>query len=277
MTEQRVTFQLYKLVRDKLPEMMREMGQEPEVTKLAGDDRVRALIAKVTEELAELDPQDSSFTKELSQVKQALVDLIEVSGGDDEIERLRLEDLEKRGGFHEGLFVSKLHLSADDPWVGYYRKEPKKYHEEGRGMNIAIKKVRENAILPEYQTASAAGMDLAACLDEPVTLQPHERFAVPLGIAIALPVGYEAQIRGRSGMAAKFGIVPANGVGTIDADYRGEIHAILLNTSNEPFTIEPGMRVAQMVIARYETAQWLEAATLDETDRGEGGFGSTGH
>lgn len=144
-------------------------------------------------------------------------------------------------------------------------------------MKVAIKKVRENVTLPEYQTASAAGMDLAACIDEPIVLQPHERFAVPLGFALALPVGYEAQVRGRSGMAAKFGIVPANGVGTVDADYRGEVHAILLNTSNEPFTIEPGMRVAQMVINRYETAEWDEVAELDETARGEGGFGSTGH
>lgn len=144
-------------------------------------------------------------------------------------------------------------------------------------MKVTIKKVRVNACLPEYQTSNAAGMDLAACLDEPVILQPHERFAVPLGFAISLPVGYEAQVRGRSGMAAKFGIVPANGVGTVDADYRGEVHAILLNTSNVPFTIEPGMRVAQMVINRYEVVQWDEVAELDETVRGEGRFGSTGH
>ncbi len=143
-------------------------------------------------------------------------------------------------------------------------------------MKVEIKTVRPNAIVPQYQTASAAGMDLTACLDEPVTLQPHERFAVPLGFAIALPVGYEAQVRGRSGMAAKFGIVPANGVGTVDADYRGEVHAILLNTSNVPFIIEPGMRVAQMVIAKYETAEWSQVDTLDETERGEGRFGSTG-
>ncbi len=144
-------------------------------------------------------------------------------------------------------------------------------------MKVEIKTVRSNAVLPHYQTVSAAGMDLTACLDEPVILQPHERFAVPLGFAVALPVGYEAQIRGRSGMAAKFGIVPANGVGTIDADYRGEVHVILLNTSNIPFTIEPGMRVAQMVIAKYETAEWAQVESLDETERGEGRFGSTGH
>ncbi len=143
-------------------------------------------------------------------------------------------------------------------------------------MKISIVKLRENAVVPEYHTTHAAGMDLSACLDGPVTLKPHERLAVPLGIAISLPPGHEAQIRGRSGMAAKFGIVPANGVGTVDADYRGEIHAILLNTSNDEFIIEPGMRVAQMVIARYEKISWRETTELDETERGEGRFGSTG-
>jgi dUTP pyrophosphatase len=275
--EGRVTFHLDKLVRDKLPDMMREMGQEPEVIQLQGDAHIQALIAKVAEELAELDPSSPSFATELSQVKQAVKDLIDISVGDEEIERLRLEDVEKRGGFKEGLYISTLHLQPDDEWVEYYRQEPEKHREEGRSMKIEIKKLRENAVLPDYQTASAAGMDLTACLDEPVILQPHERFAVPLGFAIALPVGYEAQVRGRSGMAAKFGIVPANGVGTVDADYRGEVHAILLNTSNQPFTIEPGMRVAQMVINRYEVASWSEVAELDETERGEGRFGSTGH
>ena len=143
-------------------------------------------------------------------------------------------------------------------------------------MHIAIKKLSDTAVLPVYQTEHSAGMDLAACIDEPVVLQPHSRAIIPTGIAIALPEGYEAQIRGRSGLAAKFGVMPANGVGTIDADYRGEIGVILLNTSNEPFTVEPAMRVAQLVVARYERAEWKEVTNLDETERGAGGFGSTG-
>jgi dUTP pyrophosphatase len=144
-------------------------------------------------------------------------------------------------------------------------------------MNIAIKKLDERALLPEYQTEQAAGMDVVACIDETISLEPHQRIIVPTGIAIALPVGYEAQIRGRSGMAAKFGVMPANGIGTIDADYRGEIGVILLNTSDEAFMIEPGMRVAQMVIAKYEKIAWEVVDKLEVTERGTGGFGSTGH
>ena len=143
-------------------------------------------------------------------------------------------------------------------------------------MKISIKKLKPNAVLPSFATTHAAGMDISACIDEPITLQPHERAVIPAGFAIALPVGYEAQVRGRSGLAAKHGIMPANGVGTIDADYRGEVGAILLNTSNEPFVVEPGMRVAQLVIAKHETVEWSEVEVLDETNRGEGGFGSTG-
>jgi len=144
-------------------------------------------------------------------------------------------------------------------------------------MKIAIKKLHEQAVLPEYQTEQAAGMDVVACIDEAITLEPHQRTIVPTGLAIALPAGYEAQIRGRSGMAAKFGVMPANGIGTIDADYRGEIGVILLNTSDEVFTIEPGMRVAQMVIAKYEKIAWEVTNELEVTERGAGGFGSTGH
>lgn len=144
-------------------------------------------------------------------------------------------------------------------------------------MKIAIKKLDNRAVLPEYQTEQAAGMDVVACIDEAITLEPHQRTIVPTGLAIALPVGYEAQIRGRSGMAAKFGVMPANGIGTIDADYRGEIGVILLNTSTESFTIEPGMRVAQMVIAKYEKVTWEVTDELEITERGAGGFGSTGH
>ena len=143
-------------------------------------------------------------------------------------------------------------------------------------MHISIKKVRSSAALPQYQTEHSAGLDLAACIEESVVIQPHERALVPTGIAIALPAGYEAQIRGRSGLALNHGIMPANGVGTIDADYRGEISFILLNTSNVAFTVEPGMRVAQMIIARYERVDWQEVSELDETIRGSGGFNSTG-
>lgn len=143
-------------------------------------------------------------------------------------------------------------------------------------MKIAIKRLHEKANHPLYQTEHAAGMDLEARIDEPMQINPHERVIVPTGIAIALPPGYEAQIRGRSGMAAKFGVMPANGVGTIDADYRGEIGVILLNTSDEPFVIEPAMRIAQMVVTKYERVEWDEVEELDETERGTGGYGSTG-
>ncbi len=143
-------------------------------------------------------------------------------------------------------------------------------------MKVSIKKVRDGAVLPRYQTALAAGMDIVACIDTPATITPHGRATIPTGIAIALPPGYEAQIRARSGMAAKFGVVPANGVGTIDADYRGELHVTLLNTSTQDFIVAPGMRIAQMVIARHETAEWTEVDELDETERGAGGHGSTG-
>ena len=144
-------------------------------------------------------------------------------------------------------------------------------------MQIHIKKLHDSAVVPQYQTEQSAGMDVAACIDEPMIIAPHGRAIIPTGFAIALPPGYEAQIRGRSGMAAKFGIMPANGVGTIDADYRGEVGVILLNTTDEPFTVEPGMRVAQMVITKYEHAMWSEVEELDTTDRGTGGYGSTGH
>jgi dUTP pyrophosphatase len=142
--------------------------------------------------------------------------------------------------------------------------------------NIKIQRISPNALLPVYQTEHAAGMDVAACIDAPVTINPHERVIIPTGFAIALPAGYEAQIRARSGMAAKFGVVPANGVGTIDADYRGEVGVILLNTSDEIFTVEPGMRIAQMVIARYEHITWDTVDELETTERATGGYGSTG-
>lgn len=143
-------------------------------------------------------------------------------------------------------------------------------------MKIAITKLQEHALLPDYQTAGAAGMDLHACVDVPVVLQPMERRMVPTGIAIALPDGYEAQIRARSGLSIKYGITTVNGVGTVDADYRGEIGVLLVNLGVEAFTIEPGMRIAQLVIACYERAEWQEVEVLGQTARGEGGFGSTG-
>ena len=129
---------------------------------------------------------------------------------------------------------------------------------------------------PFYATEKSAGMDLKANVTEPITLGPLDRAMIPTGLFIALPDGTEAQVRPRSGLAAKHGISVLNAPGTVDADYRGEIKVILVNLSNEPFTINPGERIAQMVMARYEKVEWNEVETLDETDRGTGGFGSTG-
>ena len=143
-------------------------------------------------------------------------------------------------------------------------------------MKISITRLHPDAILPAYQTAHSAAMDISALLDAPVTLQPLERAIIPTGIAFAIPEGYEAQVRARSGLAAKHGIGLANGVGTIDADYRGELGVILINVSNDPFTVEPGMRIAQLVVAKYEKVDWELVEELDETERGKGGYGSTG-
>lgn len=130
--------------------------------------------------------------------------------------------------------------------------------------------------LPSYATALSAGMDLRANIETPITLNPLERQLVPTGIYIALPPGYEAQVRPRSGLATKHGITVINSPGTVDADYRGEIRVSLVNLSKEPFTIEDGERIAQMVVARHETVEWNTVDTLDETERGAGGWGSTG-
>ena len=130
--------------------------------------------------------------------------------------------------------------------------------------------------LPAYATQSSAGLDLKAVLVEAVTLEPLERKIVGTGLKIALPEGYEAQVRPRSGLAAKHGITVLNAPGTIDADYRGEIGVILVNLSNEPFTIQPGERIAQLVVAQYSQVEWSPVESLDTTQRGEGGFGSTG-
>ena len=129
---------------------------------------------------------------------------------------------------------------------------------------------------PSYATAQSAGMDLKANLKEPVVLQPLQRTLVPTGLYIALPKGYEAQVRPRSGLAIKHGITVLNTPGTVDADYRGEVCVILVNLSQEPFEIVPGERIAQMVIARHEQVEWEEVEVLNETRRGAGGFGSTG-
>jgi len=130
--------------------------------------------------------------------------------------------------------------------------------------------------LPHYETKSSAGMDLKANLDDIIVLKPLERIIVKTGLFMALPQGYEAQVRPRSGLAIKKGVTVLNAPGTIDADYRGEIGVILINLSNEDFIINDGDRIAQMVIAKYKQANWIEVETLDETTRGKGGFGSTG-
>ena len=130
--------------------------------------------------------------------------------------------------------------------------------------------------LPNYETAASAGMDLRANISEAITLKPLGRAIVKTGLFIELPIGYEAQVRPRSGLAAKKGVTVLNSPGTIDADYRGEIGVILVNLSNDDFVIENGERIAQLIIAKHERAEWIEVETLSETSRGEGGFGSTG-
>ena len=130
--------------------------------------------------------------------------------------------------------------------------------------------------LPQFETTQSAGMDLRANIEAPVVLQPGDRALIPTGIKIALPDGYEAQIRPRSGLAYKHGITVLNSPGTIDADYRGDVGVLLINHGREAFTVEDGMRVAQMVVAQYSQFEWESVEDLDETARGAGGFGSTG-
>lgn len=142
-------------------------------------------------------------------------------------------------------------------------------------MNIKIIN-KSNHELPSYETIASAGMDLRAFIQEPITLQPLERAIVPTGLFMAIPSGFEGQVRPRSGLAIKKGITILNSPGTVDADYRGEIGVILINLSSEVFVIENGERIAQMVIAKHERAVWKVVQELDFTDRGEGGFGSTG-
>ena len=135
---------------------------------------------------------------------------------------------------------------------------------------------RSHHALPSYSTPLSAGMDIRANLEEPITLQPGERRLIPTGLFIALPEGYEAQIRPRSGLAIQHGITVLNSPGTSDADYRGEVGIILINHSDKAFVIEDGERVGQMVVAQYSRVEWNETETLDETERGAGGFGHTG-
>ena len=142
-------------------------------------------------------------------------------------------------------------------------------------MNIKIINKSQHD-LPNYETLASAGMDLRASITEPIVLKPLERAIVKTGLFLELPVGIEAQVRPRSGLAAKNGITVLNAPGTIDADYRGEVGVILVNLSNEAFTIQNGERIAQLIIAKHERAEWILVSELSITDRGEGGFGSTG-
>ena len=143
-------------------------------------------------------------------------------------------------------------------------------------VEMRVVRLRNGAALPRFATEDAAGMDLAACLDAPFVLQPGAFAAIPTGIAIALPKGHEGQVRPRSGLAAKFGITVLNAPGTIDADYRGEVKVLLVNHGRSPFTIEHGMRIAQLVVAAYVAPAIREVEVLDDTARGSSGFGSTG-
>ena len=142
---------------------------------------------------------------------------------------------------------------------------------------LAIKIVNQsNNELPSYATLGSSGMDIRAYITAPIVLQPSERGLVPTGLFVEIPLGYEIQIRPRSGLAIKHGITCLNSPGTIDADYRGEIKVILINLSNEPQTINPGDRIAQMVVQKVEVVQWISVSELNESERGSGGFGSTG-
>ncbi|MFN4276388.1 MAG: dUTP diphosphatase [Ferrovibrio sp.] len=145
-------------------------------------------------------------------------------------------------------------------------------------LHVPLKRLSHGADLPlpTYATADAAGLDLLAAVAEPVTLKPGERRLIPTGLSIAVPPGFEAQVRPRSGLALKHGISVLNAPGTVDADYRGEVGVILINHGDQPFVINRGERIAQMVVAAYSRVEWIEAAELPQTQRGAGGFGSTG-
>lgn len=163
-------------------------------------------------------------------------------------------------------------------YFSYFRNNILNYKILKHKMDTVKVKIinRSSNPLPSYSTISSAGMDLRANLSEPVTLKPLERALIPTGVYIQLPQGYECQIRPRSGLALKHGISLVNTPGTIDADYRGEIGVILINLSNEPFVVNHGERICQMVVTNYSTVEWEAVETLDDSDRGAGGFGHTG-
>ena len=143
-------------------------------------------------------------------------------------------------------------------------------------VDLKILRLPHNKVLPEYKTEGSSGMDLSAAIDEPITLKSLERRLIPTGIKIELPLGYEAQVRARSGLSIKHGITLINAIGTVDSDYRGEICVPVVNLSAEEYTIQPNERIAQMVICKVETANIVVTEELESTDRGSGGFGSTG-
>lgn len=147
---------------------------------------------------------------------------------------------------------------------------------EAKKLDVRVKRLRPAAELPRYQTPGAAGMDLHACVDAPVTLVPGARALVGTGLAFAIPTGWEGQVRPRSGLAAKHGVTVINAPGTIDADFRGEVGVVLVNHGKEPFVVKSGERIAQIVFAEHGQATLLEVPELDDTSRGAGGYGSTG-
>ncbi len=143
-------------------------------------------------------------------------------------------------------------------------------------MQVSFQKLHQDAIVPSYQSEEAAGVDLHACIDVPMTIEPGKAIIVPTGLAIALPKGYEGQVRSRSGMAAKFSVAVLNSPGTIDSDYRGEVGVILINHGHEAYAVSHGDRVAQLVVAKHDQVQFIEVNELNTTARGDGGFGGTG-
>jgi dUTP pyrophosphatase len=143
-------------------------------------------------------------------------------------------------------------------------------------MKMKIMKVRDGAILPAYQTTGAAGFDFHAAIEAPMTLKPGQHRAFPTGLSVEIPEGFELQIRPRSGLAYKYGVTMLNGVGTIDSDFRGEMKVLMVNWGDRDFVVEPAMRIAQGVVARYEKVDWVETYELEKTTRGVGGLGSTG-
>ncbi len=151
-------------------------------------------------------------------------------------------------------------------------KTPRNNHQ----LDIKIKKIHANASIPAYGSIESAGADLYACIEEEIILKPGKRVVIPHGFSMELPVGFEAQIRSRSGLAFKNGIIVLNSPGTVDSDFRGELKTLLIHLGEEDFVIQNGMRISQMVIAQHETANWIETSNLCDTQRGSGGYGSTG-